>query len=131
MGDVTGTPFFKQLKKHINITSIELNGIESTLKSLAPYDKVIISFHRSNETPWKSASFSTDEITLIKEIGAYHQVVLDVFVKPYALIDFKELESIEAVIVSYQNSIESQEISADMLAGIKSCLLYTSDAADE
>jgi len=87
---------------------------------LAPYDKVIISFHRSNETPWKSASFSTDEITLIKAIGSYHKVVLDVFAKPYAIMDFKELESIEAVIVSYQNSIESQEISADMLVGIKS-----------
>ncbi len=120
MGDAVGTPFFKQLKKHINLTSIELNGIESTLKSLAPYDKVIISFHRSNETPWKSASFSTDEIALIKAIGAYHQVILDVFVKPYALMDFKELESIEAVVVSYQNSVESQEISADILAGIKS-----------
>jgi len=120
MGDAAGAPFVKQLKKHINLTSIELNGIESTLKSLAPYEKVIVSFHRSNETPWKSASFSKDEITLIKEIGAYHQVILDVFVKPYALKDFKELESIEAIVVSYQNSVESQEISADILAGLKS-----------
>ena len=120
LGDVEGTPFFNQLKKHVNLTYIEFNGIERTLKSLVPYDKVIISFHRSNETPWKPASFSTDEITLIKAIGSYHKVVLDVFAKPYAIMDFKELESIEAVIVSYQNSIESQEISADMLAGIKS-----------
>ena len=120
LGDVKGTPFFNQLKKHVNLTYIEFNGIERTLKSLVPYDKVIISFHRSNETPWKPASFSTDEITLIKAIGSYHKVVLDVFAKPYAIMDFKELESIEAVIVSYQNSIESQEISADMLAGIKS-----------
>ena len=118
LGDVGGTPFLNQLKKHINLTSIEFNGIETTLKSLAPYDKVIVSFHRSNETPWKSGSFSTDEINLIKAIGADHQIVLDVFVKPYAMMDFKELESIEAVVISYQNSIESQQISADMLAGL-------------
>lgn len=44
-------------------------------------------------------------------------VVLDVFTSPYSLLKIKSFTNIESVIVSYQNSKLSQEISAQLLFG--------------
>ncbi|MEZ7855844.1 MAG: serine hydrolase, partial [Polaribacter sp.] len=84
---------------------------------LKPYNYVIIGFHKSNLHPWKSYKISNKELVWLQEIAKEKTVVLDVFTSPYSLLKIKSFTNIESVIVSYQNSKLSQEISAQLLFG--------------
>ena len=57
----------------------------NALEKTAGLDTLIVSFHRSNDTPWKASNFNKEELKIIKKLAAKKTVVLDVFVKPYAL----------------------------------------------
>ncbi|WP_242204281.1 glycoside hydrolase family 3 N-terminal domain-containing protein [Aestuariivivens insulae] len=117
LGDDSGSPFFKELKKYTKVHKIESDNYKTLTNRLQDYNTVIIGFHRSNETPWKAHKFRAEELTWIKKIAKTHDVVLDVFVKPYALIDLKDVADIESIVVSYQNSAIAQEKSAQLLFG--------------
>ncbi len=117
LGDDSGMPFFRELKKYAKVHKIESDNLDDLLKKLQPYNTVIIGFHRSNENPWKSYKLSNLELVWLYEIARTHTVILDVFVKPYALLDIKSFENIESVVVSYQNSVIAQQKSAQLIFG--------------
>jgi CubicO group peptidase (beta-lactamase class C family) len=76
-----------------------------------------VSFHRSNATPWKASSFKKEELQLLAKLAKNKTVILDVFVKPYALKPIGNINGIDAVVLSYQNSQESQQLSVDAIFG--------------
>ncbi|MEZ7876435.1 MAG: serine hydrolase, partial [Polaribacter sp.] len=92
-------------------------NLDGLIKKLKPYNYVIIGFHKSNLHPWKSYKMSNKELVWLQEIAKEKTVVLDVFTSPYSLLKIKSFTNIESVIVSYQNSKLSQEISAQLLFG--------------
>ena len=51
------------------------------------------------------------------EIARTHTVILDAFVKPYALSELSTVENIESIVVSYQNSEIAQQKSAQLIFG--------------
>ena len=117
LGDDSGMPFFQELKKYAKVHKIEADNLDNLINKLQPYNTVIVGFHRSNENPWKSYKFSNQELVWLHEIARTHTVILDLFVKPYALLDIKSFENIETVIVSYQNSPIAQQKSAQLIFG--------------
>lgn len=117
LGDDDGTPFYNELKKYTKVHRIEANQLDVLMTKLQSYNTVVVGFHRSDENPWKSHKFSTEELTWLYEIARTHDVILDVFVKPYALDDLKSIKNIESIVVSYQNSKIAQEKSAQLLFG--------------
>ena len=117
LGDDQSDVFETQLRDYVNIKTVTPSTIVETLTALKDFKKVIISYHRSNRSPFLSADFSKDDIKLIQAIARKHELVLDIFVNPYSLIDLGDLSSIEALIVSYQNSPISQKISAELMNG--------------
>ena len=119
MGDAPGKVFSERLYQNASIEIIDFNTVSQTMKSLKKDSKVIISFHRSDINPWKDNNFSQEELKLIEAIALDHEVILNVFVNPYALGKLKSVENIDAILISYQNNQISQEISADILAGVK------------
>ncbi|UKM64141.2 serine hydrolase [Flavobacteriaceae bacterium GSB9] len=116
-GDADGTPFYDELKKYGKVHLIEADNLFGLKGKLKPYNTVIIGFHRSNESPWKAYSFSKQELVWIDEIAKNTTVVLDAFVKPYALSDLKNIDNISSIIVSYQNSKVAQQKSAQLIFG--------------
>ncbi len=90
------------------------NCLDELITKLQDYNTVIIGLHRSNENPWKAYQFTETELTWVYEIARTHKVILDVFVKPYALSDLLSIENIESIVVSYQNSKIAQEKSAQL-----------------
>ena len=117
LGDDSGNTFFDELKKYAKVHEItydNLNALESRLK---PYNTVIVGLHRSNDSPWKPYKFTKEELNWLSDISKNHTVILDVFVKPYALNDLKDIENIEGIIMSYQNSRIAQEKSAQLIFG--------------
>ena len=117
LGDDQSDAFETKLRDYVNIKTVTPSTIVETLAALKDFKKVIISYHRSSRSPFLSADFSKDDIKLIQAIARKHELVLDIFVNPYSLIDLGDLSSIEALIVSYQNSPISQKISAELMNG--------------
>ncbi|MFV0541372.1 MAG: glycoside hydrolase family 3 N-terminal domain-containing protein [Aestuariibaculum sp.] len=117
LGDDKGTVFFNTLKKYNKIHHITGNNFEEITAKLQDYNTVVIGLHRSNANPWKSHKFTKEELAWIDQISQTHTVVLDVFVKPYALSELTTIRNIEAIVVSYQNSKIAQQKSAQIIFG--------------
>jgi len=117
LGDDDGSHFYSTLKKYTKIHKITADKLDVLITKLQSYNTVVVGFHRSDENPWKSHKFSNKELVWLHEIAKTHNVILDVFVKPYALNDLKSIDNIESIIVSYQNSKIAQEKSAQIIFG--------------
>lgn len=117
LGDSDNLNFTNTLKKYTEIDIVEDDNLTDLLQKLKLYDAVIIGYHKSNETPWKKFKMSPEELIWLQEIAKNNKVILDVFASPYTLLDLSDFDSIDAILVSYQNSSESQEISAQIIFG--------------
>jgi beta-glucosidase-like glycosyl hydrolase/CubicO group peptidase (beta-lactamase class C family) len=117
IGDSDNFDFTNTLKKYTSITIISGNNITELQQKLKNFDTVIIGYHKSNATPWKSFKMYKEELSWLQEISKNKQVILDVFASPYTLLDIDNFKHINAVLVSYQNSKVAQEISAQMIFG--------------
>ena len=120
LGDDSSNIFEKQLKIYGKIRPIKESSITDILNTTNDLDTIIVSFHRSNSTPYKAYNFSEKEISMISKLSEKKTVILDIFVKPYALLDIDHLKDIDAILVSYQNSDLSQQLSADAIFGAQS-----------
>ncbi len=118
-GDDSGKPFLNYLRKYTKVDWIKDSKLSGYLKRLKSFDYVVIGFHRSNDNPWKSYKFSEKEVEWIQKIAEQNKVVLDVFTRPYSLLDISETKNIEAIVVSYQNSDVSQSLSAQLIFGAR------------
>jgi beta-glucosidase-like glycosyl hydrolase/CubicO group peptidase (beta-lactamase class C family) len=117
LGDDTNEDFVNTLKKYTNIDVVKGNKLDDLMAKLKDYNLVIVGFHKSNASAWKSYKFKEQDLVWLQEIARTKDVILDVFASPYALLQIKTFKNIEGVLVSYQNSKLSQEISAQMIFG--------------
>lgn len=117
LGDAKGDDFLGMLKNYKNIDVISDKYLSVLMQKLAKYNLVIVGFHKSNKHPWKSYKFSNKDLIWLQEIARTKKIILDVFASPYSLLKLKSFTNIEGVVVSYQNSKLSQELSAQALFG--------------
>ena len=117
LGDDFGISFKNQISKYSSIKSVEGFSASNILNQTSSLDTIIVSFHRSNKTPWMASNFSKKEIDIISILGKHKTLILDLFVKPYALGGLEGINGIDALVVSYQNSDISQKLSADAIFG--------------
>ncbi len=117
LGDSDNLNFTNTLKKYTEVDIISANNLAELLQKLKSYNTVIIGYHKSNANPWKSFKMSSKELSWLQEISKSHKVILDVFASPYTLLDINDFNTIDAILVSYQNSKVSQEISAQLIFG--------------
>ena len=117
LGDDSGKVFEKQLRKYHYIEKVNNVKAINVLEKTASLDTIIISFHRSNSTPWKASNLSNEEIEIISKVAESKTLILDIFVKPYAISALKSINGIDALLLSYQNSKTSQILSADAIFG--------------
>ncbi|TAI48551.1 glycoside hydrolase family 3 N-terminal domain-containing protein [Flagellimonas allohymeniacidonis] len=118
-GDADGTSFYKMLSNYAKVTWIEAKDIAGYKKQLANYNVVIIGLHKSDESPWKPYKFSENELFWLQEIARLRtsNTILSVFTKPYALLDVAGFETIDGLVVGYQNSPMAQEKAAQAIFG--------------
>ncbi len=115
--DKDNTPFIKMLQNYTNLTVVSAKTTKKLLKKLKPYNLVIIGFHKSNAHAWKDYHFSKNDLHRLKEVAKKKKVILDVFASPYSLLNIADFSTIEGLVISYQNSPISQEISAQLIFG--------------
>ncbi|MCG2419096.1 serine hydrolase [Aequorivita sp. F47161] len=118
-GDDSGEVFLNELKKYAEVDWVKANSLHDYIEKLKHYNYVIIGFHKSNDNPWKKFEFSQNEIVWLYEIARTNTVILDVFARPYAMLDLKTTANFEGIIMSYQNSEISQKLSAQLIFGAR------------
>ena len=117
LGDYQSDVFEAQLRDYVNIKTVKSSTVEQALDAIKDIKKVIISYHRSNRSPFLSPDFSKKDMELIQAIAREHELILNLFVNPYPLIELGDLSTVDALVLSYQNSPISQKISADLMNG--------------
>ncbi|WGK64778.1 glycoside hydrolase family 3 N-terminal domain-containing protein [Croceiramulus getboli] len=117
LGDDDGTPFFSQMRRYADVDRVQADSIGTLLEKLEPYNYVVIGYHKSNANPWKSYSFSPTELDWLNQIAEQKTVLLDIFTRPYAILNIPNTTPIEAIVLSYQNSVIAQELSAQLIFG--------------
>lgn len=118
-GDASGECFYNELKKYDDITWVKAYTLNDYVEKLKEFNYVIIGFHKSNENPWKKFEFTDTELVWLYEIARTNTVILDVFARPYAMLDLKTTANFEGIIMSYQNSEISQQLSAQLIFGAR------------
>lgn len=118
-GDDSGEEFLNELKKYGRVDWVKANSLDDYIQKLKEYNYVIIGFHKSNDNPWKKFEFTQNEVVWLYEIARTNTVILDVFARPYAMLDLKTTANFEGIIMSYQNSKISQQLSAQLIFGAR------------
>lgn len=118
-GDASGEDFLTELKKYGNVDWVKANSLDDYIQKLKEYNYVIIGFHKANDNPWKNFKFTQNEVVWLYEIARTNTVILDVFARPYAMLDLKTTANFEGIIMSYQNSKISQQLSAQLIFGAR------------
>ncbi|MAN60143.1 MAG: beta-N-acetylglucosaminidase [Flavobacteriaceae bacterium] len=118
-GDDNGEAFLQQLRKYAAIDWVKEESLDDYIQALKEYNYVILGFHKSNDSPWKDYQFTENELVWLYEIARTNTVILDIFARPYALLDLKTTANFEGVVVSYQNSEVAQKLSAQLIFGAR------------
>lgn len=116
LGDDSGNTFLSTLNKYTEVTEVFNENIDSLNQELKQYNTVIIGFHKSDKA-WKKHEFTEKELLWIQKISENNTVILDVFAKPYTLLQIKNFDNIKGLILTYQNGDIAQEVSAELVFG--------------
>ena len=116
-GEAGHTPYLNRLKQFAKVTEVKAEHLDELTTKLEKFNLVIIGVHKSNASPWKSYKLNDKELTWLYEIARTNKVILNLFTRPYALLDLKTTANFESIIVSYQNSVIAQQKSAEALFG--------------
>lgn len=122
LGDDTGDIFFNELNKYAKVDRLVADKLELLQNMLIPYNTVILGYHKSNANPWKSFQATKTELAWMNEIAKTHEVILDIFAMPYVLEQFTSTTNYEGLLMSYQNSTVSQQVSAQLIFGARDML---------
>jgi beta-glucosidase-like glycosyl hydrolase/CubicO group peptidase (beta-lactamase class C family) len=90
---------------------------DSIFNELKKYNLVIASVHSSDIRSSLQYGISDCLIDLVDSLATRQEVLLDLFANPYILNRFRQLDKFRAVVVSYENSTLTQEISAQLTFG--------------
>ena len=90
---------------------------ENMLSKLSDYNLVLIGIHKSNASPWKDYSFNKRIDLFVQKLSVQSKVVVSIFANPYSINSFLFVNNFDALIMSYQNSEISQEMTAQAIFG--------------
>ncbi len=117
LGDDSGAAFYEALNQYAHVDWVKGDYLSDLLEKLQAYNHVIVGFHKSNASPWKSYKFTDKELVWLYEIARLNKTVLSVFARPYALLDMLTTTNFEGIVLGYQNSALAQQKVAQLLFG--------------
>lgn len=107
--------FYKNMQFHVPVELFKLKSAAEVSK-LKDFDYVIVGFHKSNETAYKSYKISENSKSILKAISAQNATILSVFGSPYALMDV-DISQTKSVLVFYQNLTTTHDVAAGAIFG--------------
>lgn len=121
---ISVSTFQNTLNRYAKVDLLHFNSItvgqqKELIEKLLQYDEVIVSIHKSNKSPWSKYKISPDIKNFLNILRLKKQYTMVVFANAYALENFIAAEHVDALVVAYQNSEISQELTAQILFGAK------------
>ncbi|MEQ8624670.1 MAG: glycoside hydrolase family 3 N-terminal domain-containing protein [Vicingaceae bacterium] len=119
---VSYRPFQKSLNNYARVDTLHYAELpvakqKTLMDTLLTYDEIIVSIHKSNKNPWVSAELNTEFKNFINILRLKKKITLAVFANAYSLKEFLAADYVDALIMAYQNSIDAQELSAQLIFG--------------
>jgi beta-glucosidase-like glycosyl hydrolase/CubicO group peptidase (beta-lactamase class C family) len=123
LGHKEQTTFQRRLNDYAAIDHFQLNdgtGAELSaglLKNLQKYTLVIVGIQNMDQRAAKNFGLSAAEITFIHQLSLKVPVIAVVFGNPYAIGKLREPDKLAGLIVAYQESEASMDLSAQLIFG--------------
>ncbi len=90
---------------------------DTLLSHLESYNLVIVSKHDSNRSASRKFGVTNQTVAFVNNLSKKTKVIFDLFASPYALNFYKELDKLEAILVSYEDNADAQIASAQIIFG--------------
>ena len=107
--------FYNLLSSELNISKINKSN-NYNQANVDDFEFLIISFLKSNKSPWVNSEFSKSDIKIIETLSSKRKVILVTFTKPYNLSEIN-LEKISAVLLAYQNNMDAKYSATQSIVG--------------
>lgn len=123
IGATAETPFQRMLARYTPVQNFYLPAnagldyLQQLKNQLAGYNLVIAGVHDLNARPASNYGVSAETVLLVKELAKSKKTVLSVFGNAYSLAKFQNLDQLNAVVLSYQESVNAQEVAAEVILG--------------
>ena len=119
---VSYKPFQKSLNQYTKVDAFHYAQLpvaeqKGLMDKLLEYDLVIVGVHLSNKSPWVSYKINNEYKNFLNILRSKQKVIIDLFANAYALNNFIAASHADGLVVSYQNSKDAQELSAQMIFG--------------
>lgn len=117
------TEFQKMLDKYTIIDHYSIGSqtnrmeLDKLLDKLKSYDLVIIGIHGMNNYRSRNYGLDQGEISFINKIVEEGNIIISVFGNPYSLEKLGNIHKSDGLIMAYENSLDFQELSAQLIFG--------------
>lgn len=117
------TTFQKSLALYAGTTNFNLpfeaseEEVDSIKNLLQPYNIVIAGIHDSSKYPRNNLDLSGPALELIRELSAKENSVISFFKNPYLLDTIASIENAAALVLTYQNNYNSEDLAAQLIFG--------------
>jgi len=122
LGDACSAEFQQTLRLYTRVDTFHyrVNGQLQTdsLFALADqYNLLIVSVHTDDLRVNRDFGIPDTLVTIIDSLCLHHTVILDLFTSPYLLGRFNQLSNLKGLLVSFENMMPVQQLSAQLIFG--------------
>lgn len=123
IGRDKGAHFYRVMERYARIDRFAIDPdsddvlFDSLLQVLQRYNLIIAGYHATSRRYSKAFGITSRAANFLFDLAFSKTVVLDVFGSPYSLERFPNPASFGAIVVSYDNSSDAQDISAQLIFG--------------
>ena len=123
VGDTALTEFQQRLSWYFPVSHFVIrpdavkNDLDSVRTLLGTYDIILLGIHHANLYPKNHYGISEDVLSFIRSVPVSSRAALALFGNPYILGILGNPEDWDAVLTTYQDRPEAEEIAAEVVAG--------------
>ncbi len=123
IGGTAKNEFYKSLNNYTRIDEIKIPRALSkeselkVLKQLEKYDRIIIGFHRTSNSPKRNFGITRQAIDMHNKLAETKELITVVFGNPYVLESFGNQDKTKAIIVGYQDTKYTRKSAGELIFG--------------
>ncbi len=123
IGGTGHNEFYKMMNYYTEIDeikiprSLSLESEKQLLKKLDNYDRIIIGYHHTNNSPKRNFGITLQSINLQNRLAEKKDVITVIFGNPYVLKSFGDQSNTKAIIVAYQDTEYTRKSAGELLMG--------------
>ncbi len=123
IGNERGTDFLEQMELYAPIKKFSISSqanideLDEMEDSLDSFNLVIVGHHKVLSSPKYDFGITPQIASFISKLNDSKKLIFSLFGTPYALSKFSNIEQFDGLVVSYDNSTITQQITAQLVFG--------------